>query len=88
MTRGRAGQQRTDRLDRLPVATNDSAHVGLAQLDPENRRLPGWNFREHHFVRKLDELPDDELEKLFHEPECMRTSPFVTSRAAADRSLR
>ena len=88
MTRGRAGQQRADRLDRLPVATNDAAHVGLAQLHSENCGFPGWNFREHHFVRKLDELPDDELEKLFHEPECMRTSPFVTPRAVADRSLR
>ena len=81
VTRGRAGQQRANRLDRLSVAPDDSTNVGLAQLDPEDRRLTGWNFRKHHFVGKLDELPDDELEKLFHEPECMRTSPFVTPRA-------
>jgi len=80
MTRGGAGQQRADRLDRLPVAPDDSADVGLAQLHPENRGLPGGNLREHHFVGKFDELPDDELEKLFHEPECRRTFPFVTPR--------
>src|SRR6202045_1812672 len=88
VTRGGAGQQRADRLDRLPVAPNDSADVGLAQLDPEDRGFPGRNLREHHLIRKLDELANDEFEKLLHEPECRRTLTFVTPRAAVDRALR
>ena len=68
MARGGAGQQRSNGLNRLAVASDDSAHVGLAQLHPEHRRLPGRNLREHHFIGKLDQLANDELEELLHGP--------------------
>jgi hypothetical protein len=38
----------------------------LPHLQPENRKLSGRNFRQHHFVGKLNQLPNDELEKFLH----------------------
>ena len=76
--RSRAGQQRADCLNSLAIAANDSAYVGLPQLDPEDRRLSRRNLRQHHLIGKLNQLADDELEELLHEPECIRTLLFVT----------
>lgn len=39
VTRSRAGEQCADCLDRLAVAPNDSAHIRLPQLHPEDRDL-------------------------------------------------
>ena len=62
----------------LAVAANDPAHIGLTKLHPKDRRLSGWNLREHHFIGKLDELPNDEFEELFHGRECNHGLRFVT----------
>lgn len=77
MTRRRAGKQRADRLNGLPVAADDSAHVRLTQLDPEDRYLSRRNLGEHHLIREFDQLTNDELEKLFHASQAIQTSPFV-----------
>ncbi|MEY2530711.1 MAG: hypothetical protein QOI96_796 [Verrucomicrobiota bacterium] len=66
MTRGRAGEQRADRLDGLTIAANHATDVALAKLDLENRRASVRNFREHHFVGIFDELANNEIEKFFH----------------------
>lgn len=72
MTRRGTGQQRANRLNGLAVATYDAAHVRLAQLNSEDCCLPRRNFGEHHLVRKLDELANDEFEELFHGSKTIR----------------
>ena len=59
-------QERADGMNRLAIATNDAADVSLTQLHPENGHFATWNLGQHHVVRKLDQLTNDELEKLFH----------------------
>ena len=66
VTRGRAGQKRADRLNGLTISTDDAPDIALSELNSKNRHAPVWNFREHHFVRIIDELANDELEELFH----------------------
>ena len=70
VTGGGAGQQRANRLNGLTVAANDAAHIGLSELEFKYRRFAGWNFRQHHFVGKLHQLPYDKLEELFHHFTC------------------
>ncbi len=53
-------------MNRLPVPTDDAADIALTQLHFENGHLAARNFGQHHVVRKLDELANDELEKLLH----------------------
>ena len=67
MARGGAGEQRSDSVDGLPAAANHTANVALAKLKFENRCSASRNFRQHHVVRKFDQLPNDELEKFSHE---------------------
>src|SRR3954468_20820364 len=93
MPGGRTRQQRANRLDRLAVATNDAADIGLPQLDPEDRRFSRGDLRKHHLVRKLDKLANDKFEELFHRPEFIRSYGVVTSglgaiNGASDRSTR
>lgn len=66
VTRRGAGQQGADGLNRLAIAANDPPNIALPQLHPENRRLPAGQLVQHHLIGKLDELANDELEKLFH----------------------
>jgi hypothetical protein len=66
VTGGGAGKKRSDRLNRLAIAADDSTNVSLAQLDPEDRRFPRRNLGKHHLIRKFHELADDEFEELFH----------------------
>src|SRR3954470_22367390 len=86
MTGGGAGQQRSNRLNRLAIAPNNPADISLAELHPENRGLPRGNLREHHFIGKFDQLANDELEKFFHEPESMRTLGLVTPGESPERN--
>src|SRR6476661_9835170 len=81
VARGGAGEQGADGLDRLAIAANDAADVGLAQLHPEDRRFSRRDLRKHHLIGELDQLTNDELEKLFHGPEFIRASRFVTTRS-------
>src|SRR5204863_4880635 len=72
VTRGRAGQQGANGVNRLAVAADDAADVALAELDAEDRHFSRRNFREHHLVGKLDQLANDEFEELFHGPDFIR----------------
>lgn len=67
MARRRACKQRPNSLNCLPSAANYAANISPAELQFEDGRPTAWNFRQHHIIRKLYELPDDELEKLSHE---------------------
>src|SRR6266540_1030764 len=66
MARGGAGEQRANSLNGLPAATDHTTHVALSKLKLENGCSGTRNFREHHVVRKFDQLPNDELEKFSH----------------------
>ena len=73
VTRGRAVQQRPNRVNGLAVAADDATNVALTQLDPEDRHLAAGDFRKDHVVRKLDELANDELKKFLHRREINQT---------------
>ena len=78
-----AGEQSADRLNRLPVATDDPADVALPHHEPKHRRVRLRAFRDDHFVGKLDQITDDEFEKLFHALSVAaraRLSPVVSVR--------
>lgn len=66
---GGAGKERTEGADRLAVAANDSADIALAHLQAKDGEAAVRNFREDHFIRKLEQLADDEFEKLAHASE-------------------
>ena len=78
VARGGAVQHRPDRVNRLAVAANDAADVGLAQLHFKDRHFAARNFREHHVVGKFDELTNDELEKFFHHSQIILSPRIVT----------
>jgi hypothetical protein len=84
MARRGAGKQRPNRMNRLPVAPNDSADIALTQLHFKDCRFAAWNFREHHLVGKFNQLANNELEKFFHDDlEDIPNTKFVTSRVVA-----
>ena len=64
---GRGGAQEiADGIDGMAMLSNDLANIGLAELKAKSdffwRLEPG----QHHLIGKLDQLPDDVFEKLFH----------------------
>lgn len=66
MTRSRAVQHCANGVNRLAVATNDSANVCLAQLHFEDSHFAARDLRENHVVREFDKFANDEFEKFFH----------------------
>src|ERR1700751_3128230 len=66
VARGGTGQQRTNSLNSLSASSNHTADISSPKLHFEDCRSATWNFRQHHIVRKFNQLPDDELEKLSH----------------------
>jgi hypothetical protein len=66
MTRCGAIEQCANSLDGLAVAANDPTDVALSKLELERGRFAAWNFRQHHFIRKFNELPDYKFEKFSH----------------------
>ena len=62
----RTGEQSSNGVNSLAVATDDSSDIALPHLKLEDGHAATGDFRKHNLVRKLDELPDDELEELFH----------------------
>jgi len=78
MTRSGTVQHRANRMNGLAVTADDAADVRLTKLHFEDRHLAARNFREHHVVRKFDELTDDELEKFLHRLQISRGNPVVT----------
>ena len=85
MARGRTGEQCANSVNGLASAANNPANVSSSKLQLKDRGSAAWNFCKNHVVRKFNQLADDKLEELFHEPECMRTFEFVTQ---VDRALR
>src|SRR5204863_2325907 len=59
-------KHRANGVNRLAVATNDSADIALAQLHFKDRHFTVRNFGQHHVVRKFHELSNDELEEFLH----------------------
>jgi len=78
MARGGTGEQCTNSLNGLAATTNDAADVSPSELQLKNGRSAARNFREDHIVRKFDQLPNNELEKLSHAPERLTTNPVCT----------
>jgi len=74
MARGGTGEQCTNSLNGLAAATNDAADVSPSELQLKNGCSAARNFREDHIVRKFDQLPNDELEKLPHAPQSLNTN--------------
>src|SRR5664279_1504263 len=85
VTRSGTGQQCADRLNGLAVAANDTPDVRLAQLHSEDRCLSRRNFGEHHLIRKLNELANNELEKLFHGSKTIRPCAQAASSGTKER---
>src|SRR6516164_5908525 len=66
VTRCRTGQQGADSVNRLTRPANHTAHVSASKLQLKSDRSAVRNFREHHVVRKFDQLANNELEKFSH----------------------
>lgn len=69
VTRRRAGEQGTDRLDGLAVAANDPADIRLPHLEAEHGHVAIRDLRNKNLVRELNEVADNEFEELFHDSE-------------------
>ena len=69
VARGRTGEQRANSLNGLAASANHTTDISASKLQFEDSRSAVWNFREHHIVRKFNQLPNDELEKLPHASE-------------------
>jgi hypothetical protein len=63
---GGTREQSANSLNGLAAAANDAADVASSKLQLKDSCSAVWNFRQHHVVRKFDQLADDELEKLSH----------------------
>jgi hypothetical protein len=66
VARGGTGQQGTNSLNSLSASPNHTADISSPKLQFEGCRPAVWNFCQHDIVRKFNQLPDDELEKLSH----------------------
>jgi len=69
MAGSRTGKQRANSLNGLTASANDTANIPASKLQFKDSRPATWNFRQHHIVRKFNQLPNDELEKLPHSSE-------------------
>src|SRR5438128_11377667 len=87
VARSRAVEHRANRVNCLPVATDDAADVALAQLHFEDRHLAARNFGQHHIVREFHELPNDELEEFLHVDSAGGGGGGVVSAGAAAGSI-
>ena len=85
MARGGTGEQRTNSLHGLAAATNDAADVSSSKLQLKDGCPAARNFREDYIVRKFDQLPNDELQKLSHAPERLTTNPPSHNSYGVDR---
>jgi hypothetical protein len=55
-------------VDGLAGATDHTAHVSASKLQFKGDRSTAGNFREHHVIRKFDQLANNEFEKFSHPP--------------------
>lgn len=89
MARRRAGKQRADTANRLAVSPDHATDVALPHLKAEVREATLRDLREHHFVGKLDELANNEFEKLSHGPILAPRSCFCNAReSGAETTVR
>jgi hypothetical protein len=75
MARGGTREQCANSLNGLAATTNDAANISSSKLQLKDGCSAAWNFREDHVVRKFDQLPNDEFEKLSHASERLATNP-------------
>ena len=61
-----AGEQCANSLNSLTASANHAANIPASKLHLKDSRSATWNFRQHHVVRKFNQLTNDELEKLSH----------------------
>src|ERR1041385_2457406 len=66
VARGRTGEQCANSLDGLAAPANHTTNISSSKLQLKNGRPAVWNFCQHHIVRKLNQLPNDELKKFPH----------------------
>jgi len=66
VARGRAGEQRANCMNGLAASANHTANIPASKLQFKDSGSAARNFRQHHIVRKFNQLPNDELEKLPH----------------------
>jgi len=66
VARRRTGEERSNCVNRLATAANDSADIASSKLQLEHGNSAVRNFGQHHIVRKFYELMNDEFEKLPH----------------------
>jgi hypothetical protein len=66
VTRGRTGQQGANSVNGLTRPADHTAHVSASKLQFKCDHSVIGNFREHHVIRKFDQLANDELEKFSH----------------------
>src|SRR5437763_7738654 len=62
----RTGQQGANSVNGLPRPANHTAHISASKLQLKGDHSAVGNFREHHVIRKFDQLANDELEKFSH----------------------
>jgi hypothetical protein len=53
-------------MNGLATSANHTANIPAPKLQFKDSRSAARNFRQHHIVRKFNQLPNDELEKLPH----------------------
>jgi len=53
-------------MNGLTASANHTANIPASKLQFKDSRPATWNFRQHYIVRKFNQLPNDELEKLPH----------------------
>jgi len=56
-------------MNSLASSPNHTADIAAPKLYFEDSCSAAWNFGQYHIVRKLNQLPDDELEKFSHASE-------------------
>src|SRR5207247_8193998 len=87
MARGGTGKQCANSLNGLAAATNHAANVSPSKLQFKDGRSAVRNFREDHVVRKFDQLPNNEFEKLSHAPERLTMNPPTHNSADTNRRV-
>jgi hypothetical protein len=62
----RTGQQSANSVDGLARPANHTAHISASELQFKRERSAAGNFRQHHVIRKFDQLANHELQKFSH----------------------
>jgi hypothetical protein len=72
-------------MNGLTGSADHPAYISASKLQFEDDCSAAGNFREHHVIRKFDQLSNDELEKFSHASETNHEYTRIhTNLAAAD----